>query len=248
MGSHQRCWLWGRRLVLDTLRAGRWPIVELRIADGLDESGREVVTRLAAQAGVPVHTAAAERLTQLCGAADHQGVLAKMRPFPYRSLGDVLAGDSHPAALAILDRMQDPFNFGAVIRAAEVLGMDGLIVGAIAQAEVGSQVARSSAGAVNHLPLVQVSDLVATADELRRRGAVLIAAAVHAHDAVCERSLTGPTVFVLGNEHSGIDPPLLERCDAAVRIPQSGRTESLNVAVAAGILFYELQRQRHAAR
>jgi 23S rRNA (guanosine2251-2'-O)-methyltransferase len=244
MASHQRCWLWGRHLVLDTLRAGHWPVVELRVADGLSVADRDAVTHLAGAAGIPVSVESTARLTQLCSSADHQGWLAKMRPFPYRQLSEVMPSESHPAALAIVDRMQDAHNFGAVIRAAEVLGMDGIVVGTTAQAKVGSQVARSSAGAVNHLPIAHVSDLLATSDELRRAGLSLVASAANAGTALRELDLTGPTVFVLGNEHDGVNPDLLDVCDATVHIPQLGRTESLNVAVAAGILFYELQRQR----
>src|SRR5690606_1227749 len=150
--------------------------------------------------------------------------------------------DSHTAATAfmMLDRIQDAYNFGAVIRTAEVFGFHGLIVGASAQAEVNSLAARSSARAANHLRIANSQDLKSTANELRRRGFLVLAAEGRAAGTVDQQDLTGRTVLVLGNEHSGIDEALLRACDASIRIPQYGRTESLNIAVAAGILCYEV--------
>jgi 23S rRNA (guanosine2251-2'-O)-methyltransferase len=262
MGSHQRCWIWGRHVVFETLRAGRWPILELRIDDGLEGDERHALTRLAAERGFPLISETSARLAQLCGASDHQGVLAKMPPFPYATLdavllsrgivkGDMTGGRVSSAAdgpastaLVMLDRVQDPHNFGAIIRAADVLGMDGLIVGTESQSAVTSVVARSSAGAVNYLPVAQAPDLVSAVHELRRVGFVAVAADADAHTTLDRQDLTAPTVLVLGNENTGVSEQLRAACNATVRIPQAGHVASLNVAVAAGILFYELQRQR----
>ncbi|MBX3436744.1 MAG: RNA methyltransferase [Planctomycetaceae bacterium] len=248
MGSHQRCWLWGRHLVLETLRAGRWPIVELRVADSVDHVDRDAASRLASETDIPVHIESAARLTQLCGAADHQGWLAKMRPFPYAPLDELIPDAAQSAALVILDRVQDPYNLGAVIRAADVLGMDGMVIGTESQAGIGSQVARSSAGAVNYLPISRPSCLTTAARALGDKGISLVAAVAHTSVELVEIDLTVPTAFVLGNESVGVSPDLMDVCQASVRIPQTGHIESLNVAVAAGILFYELQRQRHSRR
>jgi len=233
MGSHQRCWLWGRHLILETLRAGRWPIVELRIDRRLDQDDLRAVSDLAAERSTPVITETAERLTQLCGASDHQGLLAKMRPFPYRTLDNIIAPQPPPTALVMLDRIQDPYNFGAVVRAAEVLGMDGLIVG--------------REGQVNALPIVEVPDLAQAAQQLRGAGFSVLAADASSGVPIARQDLTTPTLLVLGNESTGVSPALIDECDATVKIPQAGRIESLNVAVAAGILCYELRRQREMA-
>src|SRR5690606_35976295 len=115
MGSHQRCWLWGRHVVLETLRAGRWPIVELRIDRTLGSVIADEVAALAAEKHVPVSAETSARLAQLCGAGDHQGLIAKMRPYPFWDLGDLLASDPPPTSLVMLDRIQDPYNFGAVV-------------------------------------------------------------------------------------------------------------------------------------
>ncbi|MGD9857200.1 MAG: 23S rRNA (guanosine(2251)-2'-O)-methyltransferase RlmB [Planctomycetaceae bacterium] len=244
LGNHQRCWLWGRHLVLETLRAGLWPVVELRLADNLSQEIERQAARLASEADVRVVRESTKRLSQRCGTQDHQGLLAKMRPFPYRLFDEVVTVADRHQALVMLDRIQDPHNFGAIIRAAEVLGMDGLIVGTEEQSEVTAAVARSSAGAVNHLPIAQAPDLVDAVQILRGRGVSIVAADAHAGTSPSARDLTIPTVFLLGNESSGVSGELLALSDAAVQIPQAGRIESLNAAVAAGILFYELQRQR----
>ncbi len=244
MGNHQRCWLWGRHAVLETLRADRWPIVELRMSDSLSEEDQQTVTGLAEENEIPITVEPASRLVQLCGASDHQGLLAKMPPFPYASLADVMSVGTDRPALVLLDRIQDPHNFGAIIRAADVLGMDGLIVGTKEQSEVTSVVARSSAGAVNHLSIAKVPDLAAAVHECRRSGFTVVAADAGAATDLAQQDLTGPTLLVLGNEHAGVSDSLLALSHATVKIPQAGQIESLNVAVAAGILFYELRRQR----
>ncbi len=244
MGNHQRCWLWGRHVVLETLLAGRWPIIELRMSAGLSEEDRQAVTGLAAENEIPVTVEPAPRLAQLCGATDHQGLLAKMPPFPYSSLAEVISVGAGSPALVLLDRVQDPHNFGAIIRAADVLGMDGLIVGTDRQSEVTSVVARSSAGAVNHLPIARVTNLVDAVQECRRSGFSVVAADAGATNDLAQQDLSVPTLFVLGNEHAGVSGSLLALSQATVKIPQTGQIESLNVAVAAGICFYELRRQR----
>jgi 23S rRNA (guanosine2251-2'-O)-methyltransferase len=248
MGSHNRCWLWGRHAVLETIGAGRWPIVELRLSDELSQLQRDEVAALLTTGGdIPVVFEPPQRLTTLCRADDHQGYLAKMRPFPFLSIDELLQDPGERPALCLLDGIQDPHNFGAIIRSAEVLGMDGVIVGASRQSEVTAIVARSSAGAVNHLPLAQTDDLLQAALRLRAEcGCRLIAADHRAERSPSHEDWTGPTVIIIGNESVGVSDSLREACDAAVRIPQPGRTESLNAAVAAGILFYEIRRQRDA--
>lgn len=248
MGSHNRCWLWGQHLVQETLAAGRWPIVELRLGEELPQPQRDRVTAIAGERAIPVTLEPSARLTQLCGAPDHQGYLAKMRPFPFVSLEDLLGRLSDNPLVCLLDGIQDPHNFGAIIRAAEVLGADGIIVLRTRQSEVTAAVARASAGAVNHLPLAQVDDLAATARQLREQhGLRIVAADQHAERMSFQQDWTEPTALVIGNESAGVSQSLREECDGLVRIPQTGQIESLNAAVAAGILFYEVSRQRLAA-
>jgi 23S rRNA (guanosine2251-2'-O)-methyltransferase len=248
MGSHNRSWLWGRHLVRETLETGRWPIVELRLSEDLAPAERDAVTALAAERAIGVAIESADRLRQLCGASDHQGYLAQMRPFPFAGVDDLLGGLSANPVLALLDGIQDPHNFGAIIRSAEVLGVEGILVPQTRQSDVTAIVARSSVGAVNHLPLARTEDLFEAARQLRDEHGIQIIAADHRADRLpFELDWTAPSAVVIGNEAAGVSGPLRQVCDDLVRIPQVGRTESLNAAVAAGILFYEIRRQRLGA-
>ncbi len=267
LGSHQRSWVWGRNVVAEALRAGVWlPYEVCCTAEAAKELGD-----LAEAAEVPVEIAPAARLAQLCGATDHQGVIAKMPPFPYADQGDLLRrvrqADASFAAVAepgptgeaagpakkilrsffvIADHVQDPYNFGAIVRSAEGFGAAGVFVPSRRQVGVTSQVARSSAGAVNHVPIARVEDLLSLAATLKRNGVRLVAASEHSETTVATADLAGPVAVVIGNEGVGIDPDLLAACDVAVAIPLAGQVGSLNAAVAAGILLYEVARQRGA--
>ena len=245
LGNHQKCWMWGRHAVMETLRAGRWPVLELHVSDQLPIEDRQFAFDcVAQQEKVDFIRTTSERLTQLCHSKEHQGILAKMGTFPFEQIDDVLDAVKSQPLFAILDGLQDPHNFGAVIRSAHVLGVDALFVPSHGQVEVTVQVARSSAGAVNHLPIAQADDLLQLAAQLRSRGIRLFGASQNASRPLFECDFSGPTAIVIGNEGSGIQPDLLAACDELVTIPQFGVVESLNAAVSAGILFYEAQRQR----
>ena len=241
LGSHQRCWIWGRHAVLETLRAARWIPLEVALADRLPPEELAHARRLARAAGADPTVEPADELTRRCRTAEHQGYLAKMPPFPYADPAPLI---ERAEALVLLDAVQDPYNFGAVVRSADVLGLDGLIVGTARQSEVSSLVARSSAGAVNHVPIARADDLDATADRLRRVGFRLVAASEKAAAPPWSCDFRRRTALIIGNEGTGVRPSLVERCDELVAIPQSGHVGSLNAAVAAGILFYEVRRQR----
>ena len=268
MGNHNRCWIWGRNVVLETARAGFWPILELLVGDHADGELRDEAVRLAERMQVPVAVTSEADLTEACRTAEHQGFAARMAPFPLQTLeqlmqrlsvNTVTGGLTSPAPknceqlrqrmpvnaiVAVLDRLQDPFNFGAIIRCASTLGVDGILIGDREQSEINSQVARSSAGAVNHLPIAQTSDLPQAIDQWRERGFQVVAASEKADMPLFQADFSRPTVVIIGNEGRGIRPELLSRCDVSVSIPMSGQVGSLNAAVAAGILFYEMRRQR----
>ncbi len=247
MGNHQRCWIWGRHLVLETLRARVWQPLEIILADDLPVDARQEVLDLLAGRpnAVDVQTLSREMLTKRAG-TEHQGYLARMPPFPYARLDDLLKlppkTDAAPLFL-ILDSIQDPHNFGTIVRSAEVLGVHGVCVGETHQAEVSSHVARSSAGAINRIPLVR-GDLLSMATELKSKGLRLAAASEKAERLASVTDLTGPLALVIGNEGRGIHPELLAGCDLSVRIPVCGQIGSLNAAAAAAILCYEARRQR----
>jgi len=239
--SHQRCWLWGRHAVLETLSAGRWPILELRISDDLPEAERQQVHLLARQRGVIVQYDARSALSKHCPREDHQGYLARMPPFPYAELSSVL--DLKPTLILVLDGIQDPYNFGAILRSAEVFGAAAVCIGLDHQAEVSSHVARSSAGAVNRVSIVR-ADLLDLASQLQTAGLVLIGASEKATKSIHECDFRSPVAIVIGNEGHGIREELLTRCHDLVRIPQSGKINSLNAAAATAVICYEVGRQR----
>lgn len=246
MSNHNRCWIWGRNVVLETVGAGYWPVLELLVGSNTDGKLLDETLRMAERMQIAVAVVTEAELSRACRSADHQGFAARMMPFPCRSLAELLPLLSANATVAVLDRLQDSFNFGAIVRCASTLGVDGIVIGNHEQAEINSQVARSSAGAINHLPIAQVDDLVRAIDQLRERGFQVVAASEKAQTPVYEADFRGAVVVIIGNEGRGIRPELLSRCDLSVSIPMTGQVGSLNAAVAAGVLFYEIRRQRLA--
>ena len=243
-GNAQRVWIWGRHLVLETLSAGHWPIEELRFADELPQPEIRHVLDLAQAAHVPlIVRASAASLSKQCAKEDHQGYVARMGPFPYTPLAaGLMRVETHGFAL-VLDGIQDPFNFGAILRSAEVFGVDTVFVGPDQQAGVTPHVARASAGAVNRLPLVQ-TDLVSVLQALGEHGLQIIGASEKAEVPLIQCDLRRPTALVIGNEGRGLRPEVAAACTAHVRIPQHGQINSLNAAAAAAILLYEVRRQQ----
>jgi 23S rRNA (guanosine2251-2'-O)-methyltransferase len=244
LGSHARCWIWGRNAVIETLRAGRWGILELYLSSQLPPEQLDAACMLAAECGPPPVIEPPDTLTRLAHTSEHQGYLARMTEFPYRDEGEVLRDLGPSSFCVVLDGLQDPFNFGAIVRSAEVFGADALFIGESGQVGVTSMVVRSSAGAVNRLPIVRVSDLEGLADRLHQRSLQIVAASEKAKQDLTSQDLKRGSAILIGNEGSGVCAGLLAKCDVCVRIPQVGEIGSLNAAVAASIFFYEVRRQR----
>ena len=246
-GSHQRCWVWGRNAVLQTLAAGRWKPLSLLIANRADPEARQQVEQRARELDVPVEVVGYDELTDRCHSTEHQGLMAMMPEFPYSALDDALLPDHRPPFVLVLEGIQDPHNFGAIIRSAEVLGADAIVVGETGQCEVTPHVARSSAGSVNDVQIARVPDVIEGVRWLQNRGLRILGASGRADRAIADCSLLAATAIVIGNEGAGLSEAMHAACDQLVRIPQVGKTESLNAAVAAGILAYEVRRQRSDA-
>ena len=243
-GSHNRGWIWGRHVVLETLRSGLWPPREVLVAPRCTDEARREVQRLAERYGFEMNETTDAALARRCRAEDHQGLAAALPPFPYADFAELLARRPPLTTWLVLDRLQDSFNFGAVLRAAHGLGVDAVVVGIEGQSDINSQVVRSSSGAAAHMLVARVERLVDAVAALRDSGCTVVAATEKADQQLDEASLRGPVTVVIGNEGQGIQPELLRTCTMQVRIPMSGRVGSLNAAVAAGILCYEIQRQR----
>jgi 23S rRNA (guanosine2251-2'-O)-methyltransferase len=244
LGNHQRCWLWGRNLVRETLLAGRWPILELHLADDLPADQLSEARCAATTHDVRLRVTGREDLQRLARTSEHQGYLAKMAPFPLRSTEDILGVASQRPLFLVLDSIQDPYNFGAMVRSAAAFGVEGVFIASRGQVAVTSLVARSSAGAVNRVPIAQVDDLAALVRTLRARGIRVIGASEKVELELTACDFRGGTALVLGNEGIGISSQVQECCDTLARIPLSATVDSLNAAAAAAVFLFEVQRQR----
>jgi 23S rRNA (guanosine2251-2'-O)-methyltransferase len=181
-------------------------------------------------------------LSEAAGTRDHQGALAWCEPYRYADAYELAAGAA--PLLACLDQVTDPRNLGAVVRAAEGAGATGVVLPAHGSARVTSAVCRSSAGAVEHLPVAVVTNLARYLGEVKRADLWVFAADGSAPQSMWQADLSGGLAFVFGAEGKGLRPLVRRMCDDAVSIPLAGRTESLNVSVAAALLLYEARRQR----
>ncbi len=226
--------VYGRRAVREALR-GRRCVLELLATE------RAVSTEpWLAQADPRLRTE--RELGEFAGTRDHQGVVARVEPYPYADAYE-LAAHERPL-LAVLDRVTDPRNLGAVCRSAEVAGATGVVVPAHGSAVVTPAVARSSAGAIEHLPVAVVTNLARYLKEVKRPELWVYGAAAAAGASMWETDLSGGIALVFGAEGRGLRPLVARSCDALVSIPTSGVVESLNVSVAAALLLYEARRQR----
>jgi 23S rRNA (guanosine2251-2'-O)-methyltransferase len=224
--------VYGRRAVREALR-GRREVLELLATERAAHAGWERKPKIVAE----------RTLSELAGTRDHQGVVARVEPFRYADAYELAAGEP---LLVALDQVTDPRNLGAVIRSAEGAGASGVILPAHNSARVTPAVARSSAGAVEHLPVAVVPNLARYLNEVKGPR-LWVFGADSAGTPMAETDLSGGLSLVFGAEGKGIRPLVRRACDATVSIPLSGRVESLNVSVAAAVLLYEARRQRTGA-
>lgn len=242
-------WVGGRRPVVEALAAGR-PARRLLVAHSA-RPGPELNEVLAAarRASVRVETADANRLRQLAGFDGHQGVLLEVEARSFSDVAELLASAArraHDPLLLILEHLQDPTNFGTLLRSAEAAGVDGVIFPERGAAPLSAAAVKASAGASEHLLLARVGALGETARELQERGIQLVAADQDAQMAAWDTDLTGPIAIVVGTEGSGVSGAMRRRCDVLVRFPMAGRIASLNAATAGALLLFEVVRQRSA--
>jgi 23S rRNA (guanosine2251-2'-O)-methyltransferase len=226
--------VYGRRAVREALR-GRREVLELLATE------RAVASEpWLAEAKAKVRP---ERdLSELAGTRDHQGAVARVEPYRYADAYELASGES--PLLAVLDRITDPRNLGAVCRSAEGAGATGVVVPAHGSAVVTPAVARSSAGAIEHLPIAVVTNLARYLDEVKGPRLWVYGAAGDAETTMWDTDLAGGVALVFGAEGKGLRPLVRRSCDALVSIPVTGAVESLNVSVAAALLLYEARRQR----
>jgi 23S rRNA (guanosine2251-2'-O)-methyltransferase len=228
--------IYGVRPVIEALRSGRRKVFEV-----LDASGNGEVAEAAAASGVPVKRVPRTRIEDLARSATHQGVVARVGPYPYVELDNILAVPG-PLVL-VLDGVTDPRNLGAVLRAADAAGASGVVIPKDRAAGITAAVVKASAGASEHVLVAQETNLRRAIERMKESGVWVYAAEV-GETPYTELDLTGPVALVLGSEGRGVRRLVREGCDGALSIPMLGTVESLNVSVAAAVLLYEAGRQR----
>jgi len=229
--------VYGRRPVREALRGPR-EVLELWATERAVRSEQWLLETKQPRVQVKLD----KDVSESAGTRDHQGVLAWCEPFKYADAYELAA--SERPLLACLDQVSDPRNLGAVIRSAEGAGATGVVVPAHGSARVTPSVCRSSAGAVEHLPVGVVTNLARYLADIKGNDLWVAAAAGESGTPMWEADLSGGLAFVFGAEGKGLRPLVRRTCDLAVAIPQLGRVESLNVSVAAALLLYEARRQR----
>jgi 23S rRNA (guanosine2251-2'-O)-methyltransferase len=228
--------IYGVRPVVEALRGGRREVFEV-----LDSTGNAEVVRAAKAAGVPVKKVPQARVEELARGGLHQGVAARVGPYPYVELEDLLAAPE--PLVVVLDGVTDPHNLGAVLRVAEGAGASGVVIPKDRAAGVTAAAVKASAGASEHVPVARVTNIRRAIDRMKEAGLWVYAAEVGG-TPYTELDLTGPVGLVLGSEGKGVRRLVRDGCDRAVSIPMRGAVGSLNVSVAAAVLLYEARRQR----
>ena len=235
----------GRNAVLEAFRSGK-TIDKLYVLDGCQDGPVRSITREARKHDTIVNYVTKERLDQISETGKHQGVIAVSAAYDYARVEDILAlaeKKGEQPFILILDGIEDPHNLGAIIRTANQAGAHGVIIPKRRAVGLTPTVARTSAGAVNYVPVAKVTNISNTMKELKDRGMWFVCADMDG-TLMYDMELTGPIGLVIGNEGDGVSPLVKKNCDMVVSIPMKGDIDSLNASVAAGVLSYEIVRQR----
>ena len=235
----------GRNAVLEAFRASR-TIDKLFVQDGCQDGPVLTIKREAAKKGTLIKYVAKERLDQMSETGRHQGVIAYAAAYAYAEVDAILqkARDKGEAPfIFLLDNIEDPHNLGAIIRTANLAGAHGVIIPKNRAVGLTATVAKASAGAINYTPVAKVTNLGQTIEALKKEGLWFVCADMEG-DCMYDLNLKGAIGLVIGSEGNGVGRLVKEKCDFAASIPMKGDIDSLNASVAAGVLAYEIVRQR----
>lgn len=235
----------GRNAVLEAFRSGK-TIDRLFVLDGCQDGPVKSIVREAKKQDTIITYVPRERLDQMSETGRHQGVMAYAAAYDYAEVEELLKAaeeKGEPPFLFLLDGIEDPHNLGAIIRTANLAGAHGVIIPKRRAAGLTATVARTSAGALNYTPVAKVTNLAVTIEELKKRGLWFVCADMTG-DVMYRVNLTGPIGLVIGSEGEGVSRLVKEKCDMTAAIPMKGDIDSLNASVAAGVLAYEIVRQR----
>lgn len=235
----------GRNAVLEAFRSGK-TIDKLFVLDGCQDGPVQTIVREAKKQGTILQYVSRERLDQISRTGKHQGVLAYAAAYQYAEVEDLLKlaeEKGEPPFLFLLDGIEDPHNLGAIIRTANLAGAHGVIIPKRRAVGLTATVAKTSAGALNYTPVAKVTNLSATIEQLKEKGLWFVCADMGGEE-MYRLNLKGPIGLVIGNEGEGVSRLVREKCDLIASIPMKGDIDSLNASVAAGVLAYEIVRQR----
>lgn len=235
----------GRNAVMEAFRSGK-SIDRVYVLKGCQDGPINSILREARKHDTLVNFVAKERLDQMSETGKHQGVIASAAAYAYAEVEDMLKlaeEKGEPPFLFLLDDIEDPHNLGAIIRTANLAGAHGVIIPKRRAVGLTATVARTSAGALNYTPVAKVTNLSATIEELKEKGLWFVCADMGG-TTMYDLNLTGPIGLVIGNEGDGVSRLVKEKCDFVASIPMKGEIDSLNASVAAGVLAYEIVRQR----
>ncbi|CUX48654.1 23S rRNA (guanosine(2251)-2'-O)-methyltransferase RlmB [Clostridium sp. C105KSO13] len=235
----------GRNAVMEAFRSGK-TIDKLFVLNGCQDGPVRTIVREAKKQDTILNFVEKERLSQLSENGKHQGVIAYVAAYDYSDIEDMFSlaeRKGEPPFLILLDNIEDPHNLGAIIRTANLAGAHGVIIPKRRAVGLTSTVVKTSAGALNYTPVAKVTNISKTIEELKERGLWFVCADMSG-EPMYSLNLTGPIGMVIGNEGEGVGRLVKEKCDFVASIPVKGEIDSLNASVAAGVLAYEIVRQR----
>lgn len=235
----------GRNAVLEAFRSKK-PIDKIFVLDGCQDGPILTIKREAKKADALIKYVTKERLDQMSETGKHQGVIAYAAAYEYAQVEDILAiarEKNEPPFVILLDGIEDPHNLGAIVRTANQAGAHGVIIPKNRAVGLTATVAKASAGALNYTPVAKVTNLTKTIEDLKKEGLWFVCADMDGQ-TMYELDLKGPIGMVIGNEGDGVSRLVKEKCDFVATIPMKGNIDSLNASVAAGVLAYEIVRQR----
>lgn len=235
----------GRNAVIEAFRSGK-TIDKMFVLEHCREGSMNTVLREAKKYDTVINYVKKERLDQISETGKHQGVIAYAAAYEYASVDDILEKaeeKGEPPFVMILDDIEDPHNLGAIIRTANLAGAHGVIIPKHRAAGLTATVVKASAGAINYTPVAKVTNIAKTIEELKDKGMWFVCADMEG-TAMYDLDLKGPMGLVIGNEGKGVSRLVKEKCDFIASIPMFGDIDSLNASVAAGVLAYEIVRQR----
>lgn len=236
----------GRNAVIEALKSDR-TIECVYVSKGDLEGSIKVALGLAKDKGVVIKEADRRKLDTMCDGLNHQGIVARVTPFKYCEVNDILEDAKRKEQqpfIVILDEIEDPHNLGSIIRTAELCGVHGIIIPKRRNVGVTSTVYKCSAGAIEHMKIAKVTNINATIDMLKEQGIWIYGADIDGKDYSYNTYFSGPCALIIGSEGKGISSLTLKKCDLLVKIPMIGKINSLNASVAGGIMMYEVLKGR----